>query len=586
MQEIVVKALLVLSVQNSELSDDIRGISESNRLLSERVNRIVQTQYKLAGRLIEWEYGGKRELLISELKEHKKTAVIGVYAKFVSDNRQLNTKESKNFSAALFRAFGMNPPEERDVSYIDKLLPKEQELLYKLLQSWLYLAAGDFGRQEIFDRFAVSNKRKQELCGRIRAAVEMQGAENYIDWYAAQEPLFEDDINVIGDDAIEFADTGIIKRYIDFDDEEIRRVIAQYEGCFGADKLDIRNPENREEIDKRIQRVHAAISREAVVGIYDCGCDVILTTHAMYADGKVFDYSQLNEDKIAIGVAGGEKYRLMLPDKNGVEKVLEINADMTTLKELLAALSKLRAAPTDEAVSFDKLPYSQRVVYYRLLLFIHAGSQLPVFDAYAKIAALEKTQEENRFTDFMSSGIVLPADTLEYRAAVADFFESVPYPSRQMISVWAMTTALETLSLSKWSNAVSKREEDLIFCMDYAGIGSDEKRKYKLLEDTTLEPYFIDDNLTGEKQTYFFKHSTLLTNPWLSGVAAVLTGSLSLWVQLLKADGIRKELIRAHLEAYENISNALFGEESAPAGVMENEREVFDKRVKIFREKL
>ena len=116
LQEIVVKALLVLSVQNTELSDDIRGISESNRLLSEQVNRIAQTQYKLAGHLIEWEYGGKRELLISELKEYKKTAVIGVYAKFVSDNRQLNTKESKNFTAALFRAFGMNPPEERDVS--------------------------------------------------------------------------------------------------------------------------------------------------------------------------------------------------------------------------------------------------------------------------------------------------------------------------------------------------------------------------------------------------------------------------------------------------------------------------------------
>ena len=63
----------------------------------------------------------------------------------------------------------------------------------------------------------------------------MQGADNYIDWYANQEALFEDDINEIDDTEIEFADKDIIKRYIDFDDEKIRAVIAQYEACFGTD---------------------------------------------------------------------------------------------------------------------------------------------------------------------------------------------------------------------------------------------------------------------------------------------------------------------------------------------------------------
>ena len=56
LQEIVVKALLVLSVQNTELSGDVLELAEGHKLLSEQINRMAQTQYKMANRLIEWEY--------------------------------------------------------------------------------------------------------------------------------------------------------------------------------------------------------------------------------------------------------------------------------------------------------------------------------------------------------------------------------------------------------------------------------------------------------------------------------------------------------------------------------------------------
>ena len=174
----------------------------------------------------------------------------------------------------------------------------------------------------------------------------MQGADNYIDWYANQEALFEDDINEIDDTEIEFADKDIIKRYIDFDDEKIRAVIAQYEACFGTDKLDIYNPDNYEEIEKRIQKINPAISREAMVGIYHCGGDVLLTTHAMYADNKKFEYSLFNENNLALAATGGEKYRLMLPEWDGINSTLEIDADMP-------ALNGLRSLVTN--VAFDLL---------------------------------------------------------------------------------------------------------------------------------------------------------------------------------------------------------------------------------------
>ena len=313
---------------------------------------------------------------------------------------------------------------------------------------------------------------------------------------------------------------------------------------------------------------------------------MLLTTHAMYADNKKFEYSLFTENNLALAATGREKYRLMLPEWDGINSTLEIDADMPALKEMLLSLAKLRTASTDEAVLFDQLSPDLRKAYYKLLLFIISDSQLPVFDTYAKIAELEKEQEKNVFEEICASGIILPDDTAEYRTAVADFFENVPYPSRQIISRWALTTALEILSLTKWSNAVSNREEGLVFCMDYAGVQNDEKEKYRMLEGTTLEPYFIDERLSGEKQTYFFNHSTLLKNPIWSTFAAFLSLGGSALIQKLKSDNMRRELINAHLNAYADIENALFNGERTLAGVTENESEAYNRRVNYLKGKM
>ena len=141
-------------MQNTELSGDIRNLAEGHRLLSEQVQRLSKTQYKLANYINELKYGGKKELLISELKANKKSVIIGVYTSFVNENKKLATKTSKDFTAALYKAFGTNTPEKRDDSDFDKLLSDgERELLYKLLQSWLFLATNDLVNKKSLTTF-------------------------------------------------------------------------------------------------------------------------------------------------------------------------------------------------------------------------------------------------------------------------------------------------------------------------------------------------------------------------------------------------------------------------------------------------
>lgn len=587
-QEIIVKTLLLLSVQNTNLSGDIRNLTEGHRLLPEQVYRLSNTQYKLANYIIELKYGGKKELLISNLIDHKKSVIIGVYTSFVYENKKLASKTSKDFTAALYKAFGTNTPEKRDDSDFDKLLSDgERELLYKLLQSWWYLATDNFCERKFFDSFTISNNRKSELCEQIRTSIDNQGVENYINWYATQEALYEDDFNIIDDVGIELeaTDTGIVKCYIDFDDEGIRCVIAQLDVCLGEDKLDINNPNKREEITKRINRVNPDISEEAVVGIYNCGGDVILTTHAMYAGGKKFAYNRLNEKNVELGLADGEKYRLSLPNSDYNITELEIDADIPALKEMLLKLAKLQTASTDEAVLFKQLTYSQRADFYRIMLFVISDSKLPVFDAYAKIFTLEKEQADNRFGDFITQPIDLPADTSEYRETIWRFFTNVPYPSRKTISRWAMATVLGTLSVTKWSSNISDRESDLVFGMDYANVGNDEDQRKKLLAETTLEPSFIDKREKKLKRVYYNNHSKPFNTP--KRIAAdVLSSGAYEGVRAIKENKTRKELIRAHLIAYDSIADMLFKKGMSPVGVTENEREAFDKRVEYLRNKL
>ena len=585
LQEIIIKALLLMSVQNTELSGDIRNLLESHTLLAEQVKLIAKTQNKLENRLIELEYGGKHELLISELEKHKKTIIIGVYTSFVNKNKKLASKNSKDFTAALYKAFGTSAPGKRDVSDIEKLTPDgEQELLFKLLQSWWYFATENFSENEIFDSFTVSNNRKRELCDQIRMSIENQGAENYINWYAAQEPLYEDDFNTIDDAGIEFegTDTGIVKRYIEFDDDEIRSIIAQYESCLGDNILDMNNPANNEEI---IKRVNPAITQEAVIGIYNCSGNVILTTNAMYADGKKFVYSFLNEKNIEIGPIGGGKYKLSLPQSDWTKTDLEIDADIPILKDMLLALAKKRTASTDEAVSFNQLQYPQRVDFYRIMLFIITDSNLPVFDTYAIISMLEKEQEDNRFDGFISQPIDLPDDIAGYRETIWRFFENVPYPSRQTISRWAMSTAFKMISLTKWSSTISDREEDLVFCMDYANIRNDENERYEFLEETTQYPSFIDKRVKKLKQKYYNNNTKQLNTPMRIGLDVLIPLSYEIYLKKNASD-LRKELIRALLDSYDSIADMLFNEDIVPVGVTENEREEFDKRVIYLRDKL
>ena len=584
LQEIIVKTLLLMSVQNTELSGDIRDLTEGHRLLSEQVNRLAKTQYKLANYIIELEYGGKKELLISELKDHKKSVIISVYTSFVNENKKLASKDSKNFTAALYIAFRTNTPEKRDNSDFDKLLSDgERELLYKLLQSWWYLATKNFSENEIFDSFTVSNSRKRELCDQIRTSIENQGVENYINWFAAQEALYEDDFNIIDEEGIELegADTDIVKRYIDFDDEEIRNTVAKYEACLGTNKLDINDSAKNEEI---IKSVNPAVSQEALVGIFNCGGNVILTTHALYANGKKIVYRFLNENNIELGPIGRGKYKLSLPQSDWTKTDLEIDVDMPTLKEMLVSLAKLRTASTDEDVLFEQLPYSQRIDFYRIMLFIITDSKLPVFDTYAKIFTFEKGKSDNHFGDLMTQPVDLPADTAEYRETIWRFFENVPYPSRQSVSRWAMAMVLKTLSLTKWSSTISKREEDLVFCMDYANISNNEDQRERLLTETTLEPSFIDKQ-KKLWQVYYNNNVKQLNTPARIGLNFLIPASYEGY-RMKKSSDLRKDLIRDLLDTYDSIVDSLFNEETVPVGVTENEREEFDKRVKYLRDKL
>ena len=106
-----------------------------------------------------------------------------------------------------------------------------------------------------------------------------------------------------------------------------------------------------------------------------------------------------------------------------------------------------------------------------------------------------------------------------------------------------------------------------------------------MLAETTLEPSFIDKREKKLKRVYYNNHSKPFNTP--KRIAAdVLSSGAYEGVRAIKENKTRKELIRAHLIAYDSIADMLFKKGMSPVGVTENEREAFDKRVEYLRNKL
>lgn len=191
LQEIVTKALLVLSNTSREIAKAVEENASAIERLSKNQTAVIKEVEKL-------KYGYDRQLNLTDLGDNKRYIVVNTLAKLATETD--SNEEGKQFVRAVMRAASFTSVDTSiDLDDIENLNPDEMALLYQLLQEYLYLATDGFeSESEIFDYIELSAKKCQKIQKRIRETELVAGTEFFVEYYEANtfEYAWIDDADV------------------------------------------------------------------------------------------------------------------------------------------------------------------------------------------------------------------------------------------------------------------------------------------------------------------------------------------------------------------------------------------------------
>lgn len=224
LQEIVMKALLLLSNKSAEISDVLAEHEGEIARLAQGQKSLAKTQVALIQEIERLKSGVKKELTLNDLSDDEKTIVISVLAN-VGEHLDLSTDASKDYFNRVKSITGY-PQDDIDVEYIEETFTgKKANLLYRILMEYTYLATGAFDLEDdALESISVSGKYKRQVTAMIERIAQLGGERAIIETYD------EVDYNYLADDGIEWYEEAtaeednteqLAEDYADFDPAEL-----------------------------------------------------------------------------------------------------------------------------------------------------------------------------------------------------------------------------------------------------------------------------------------------------------------------------------------------------------------------------
>jgi len=179
--EIVMKAVVLVSKQSANtsalLSQTIKKI-EGNL---EKIEVLTNNQIKITNIIKELKWGYKKRLTIGDLTSDKKTKMSAIMFKYA---RGLNDDIVSNATAQriLILIYDDSAPTDVNYSILDSFDENETVLLYRLIQSYHYVATNEFDDEsELLDFLRISRKDEKNVKADIQDTIKFLGSEYYID---------------------------------------------------------------------------------------------------------------------------------------------------------------------------------------------------------------------------------------------------------------------------------------------------------------------------------------------------------------------------------------------------------------------
>ena len=175
LQEIVIRAMLVVSRDNAIISNEVARISKTIGKLATIDTRLLQEIDKI-------KYGENRSAWFSELAREKKAIMVSLV--IMADRNAEQNIASKQYISSLLKLAGIAIFEPISIENIDRLTLAEQEFLYQMIVIHRHLLNVAYDAESmVVDELSIKKRRKEEILEAIKTTSENVTPEFFSSFY-------------------------------------------------------------------------------------------------------------------------------------------------------------------------------------------------------------------------------------------------------------------------------------------------------------------------------------------------------------------------------------------------------------------
>lgn len=273
LQEIVMKALLILSDKSREISDILCEHETLINRLSGNVESMAKTQVAMLNKIRQLSTGIEKQITFGDLDSQEKIIFVNALASVAFESRN---EDSKKYIRPYLNAVGNTLQDDINLEdCVEDLKKDRSELLYKMLMEYIYVTTGAFDHEcDILDYIAVPTKKKTAICDNIQKVANLAGTEAF--FADEEEDCFIVDVNDFEWYEAENAEAESDFSAEDYDDETDD--FDQEVGAFGADSFEefsfpykfcVAPGETYEITDKRVS-INSTVTCEGTMILENC----------------------------------------------------------------------------------------------------------------------------------------------------------------------------------------------------------------------------------------------------------------------------------------------------------------------------
>lgn len=617
LQEIVVKALLLLSQQSEKSAEIISEHADSISRLSQNVASLAKIQNAFYDEIYRLKNGIKKTIELGDITGDKKQVFFFAFSTVAN---ALNNDSSlcQSFYKNVYNGLNCSPQDYQDtinVESIETLNNKEALLLYQVIMEYVYLATDNFECiSGIMDYLPVSDKNKAAIRSLISDLVKRGGKEILIGAHDSTDYSFVEAYD------IEWAVSATEETQKQWPFKENAQKIEE-ENCssqtsvspistisalicnnfyeiFSRENTKDKKGSNSKRRDAFLAKYELPVEKKTIIAYAEGfigSAKFLFTTNALYYYGGPFNnlekikYMDIDAPKCIYEMKGGSEAtaaQIHIARKSNAEPIIVSQVDITNIKGLLQLLCQLAALDfeiPDTAQSLEECSEEIKFSHSTLILLFSYANELSIIEAL-RIAS-DLFGEPDQFQTFLRYNLTrLHSQKNDFsqmlEQEIKKYLSLLPYPSEERLEIQTFHNAIRLLQYStgkcrEFTLAQLQALEKLA-----EALGIEQKNFEREIEIAQISYRIIQNDATHrdyQKLSKLAKNSTILNIASMMAIGIPATILKELARNKINRDKIRMNICDAASKSYMHLYSFF----NLPNGAQEDMRKAVIERAKF-----